>query len=198
MTSLPPSMKFARDCPNTKFYKWVKDWFFGWLISSSSHQFTLTTHAQSCRFFLIVKYYCVFGCVPSLYLIITLISPLIITLTLTFLLIIDFTLTITLTLTSFLIIPFTLIYLLIITFTLTYLLNITLLGAGDKAWISSGDESPVEIDESLPHSTLQIKTYEGKRMLIKWVSQSQEDYIVRVRMRVRNQTILLNTTSCPL
>ena len=40
-------------------------------------------------------------------------------------------------------------------------------GDGDSAWVSSEDGSSVEIDETQPHSTLQIKTYEGKRMLIK-------------------------------
>ena len=41
------------------------------------------------------------------------------------------------------------------------------LGSRNSAWVSSDDGSSVEIDENQPHSTLQIKTYEGKRMLIK-------------------------------
>lgn len=37
------------------------------------------------------------------------------------------------------------------------------------AWVSSPDDvaAPAVVDESKPHSTLQIRTYDGKRLLVK-------------------------------
>jgi hypothetical protein len=42
-------------------------------------------------------------------------------------------------------------------------------GAKDDAWVSSPDDdaAPIAMDESQPSSTLQIRTPDGKRLLIK-------------------------------